>query len=337
MLVLATPAAVSAPAGAIVPPPSQTVVTGSATSSSNVLLYFFQGSRTVSHTGFFAFDHPRLAGVNVAVGNVDGGGGEVVVGDGGNADSADIGLHGDVKLLRSDGSEVAHVAPYGPAWHGAVSVAVADLTGDGVDELVTAPGPGGGPNVKVFQWTDGALHEIASWFAYASSFAGGVYVAGAGGRVVTGPGAGGGPDLRVFSLQGTLLAHVDAYSPAFRGGVRVGTGAFTRAGTDQVVTGPGPGGGPNVKVFNLELTSEQSSFFAYDPGFRGGVFVAGLRTSSSGDEIVTGAGAGGGPNVKVLASDGSAVASFFAYDPRYTGGVTVAAARSQPSTQTTGG
>jgi hypothetical protein len=39
--------------------------------------------------------------------------------------------------------------------------------------------------------------------------------------------------------------------------------------------------------------------------------------------IVTGAGAGGGPNVKVFDATGAALAGFFAYDPAFTGGVTV--------------
>jgi hypothetical protein len=317
------------------------VVTGSATSSSNVLLYAFDGTRTLVGGGFFAFGHPRLAGVNVAIGDVDGNAAkDVVAGDGGNTDSTDIGLYGDVKVFNPDGSEIAHFAPYGATWHGAVNVGVAELTGDKVDEIITGPGPGGGPNVKVFQWNGSGFTEIASWFAYDPRFRGGVYVAGADGEVVTGAGAAGGPDVRVYSPTGESLfgpnapKQIDmdgqrvAYPPAFTGGVRVGSGDFDNDGVDDIVTGAGPGGGPNVKTFNLNLVDEQSSFFAYDAAFRGGVYVAGLGIPGSGpDQIVTGAGSGGGPNVKVFTEQGSELTSFFAYDPRYLGGVTVAAAR----------
>jgi hypothetical protein len=68
---------------------------------------------------------------------------------------------------------------------------------------------------------------------------------------------------------------------------------------------------------------------AYDAGFVGGLYVAGLGVpGAGGDEIITGAGAGGGPHVKIFNGTGSAtVASFFAYDAKYGGGVTVAGVR----------
>ena len=88
-----------------------------------------------------------------------------------------------------------------------------------------------------------------------------------------------------------------------------------------------PGGGPAVQVYDVRTGALLQSFFAYDPSFRSGVNVGSGDVNGDGfSDIVTGAGSGGGPHVKVLSGkDGTTLFSFFAYDPSFTGGVRVAA------------
>jgi len=55
----------------------------------------------------------------------------------------------------------------------------------------------------------------------------------------------------------------------------VAAGDVNGDGRTDIITGTGAGGGPHVRVFDGETLVELTSFFAYDTGFTGGVFVAG--------------------------------------------------------------
>src|SRR5436190_1885991 len=82
-------------------------------------------------------------------------------------------------------------------FQGGIRVAMGDVNGDGLPDVITAPGPGGGPLVKVFSGVDGSL--LVAFNAYDSAFQGGVFVAAGDvtGRgkasIITAPGEGGGP------------------------------------------------------------------------------------------------------------------------------------------------
>ena len=148
--------------------------------------------------------------------------------------------------------------------------------------------------------------------------------------------AGGGPLVTITFANGTYTSFF-AYDPAFRGGVRVALGDVNADGTPEVITGAGAGGGPQVNVYSVNpfsgAVSLQSSFYAFsDASFSGGVYVAAGRTNSDAfDDIIVGAGAGGGPRVQVYAGSPSGVVTsstlidFFAYATEFTGGVVVAA------------
>lgn len=228
--------------------------------------------------------------------------------------------------------------PYDPAFTGGVRVALGDVTGDGVQDLITAPGAGGGPHVIVFNGVNGL--PIRQFFAYDAGFTGGVYVAAGDingdGRaeIVTGAGAGGGPHVKVFDgLTGALSDQWYAYDANFTGGVTVAVGDVNADGFGDVVTGAGPGGGPHVKVFSGVLHLLLDQFYAYDSAFTGGVFVStGNMDFLAGADVITGPGAGGGPEVKAIGLtfaggivSRTLIQDFYAFDPNFTGGVRVAA------------
>src|SRR5437016_7107504 len=88
---------------------------------------------------------------------------------------ADLGGQPEVHVYNADGSLRDSFLAYSADFTGGVRVAVADVNGDGVPDVITAAGPGGGPHVEVFDGVTGL--EDLSFFAYDLSFSGGVSVA----------------------------------------------------------------------------------------------------------------------------------------------------------------
>jgi hypothetical protein len=222
---------------------------------------------------FFAFDQAFTGGVFVAVQDVNGDGILDII--------AGAGPTGGPEVRIFDGSNLTVLRSffaYAEDFTGGVSVASIDFNNDGILDLVTGAGPGGAPHVKVF---DGATNAIISqWYAYATDFTGGVFVAigdiGNDGtfEVVTGAGAGGSPVVAVWDPNtGALLAQFMAYAEDFTGGVRVGINDGNTDGIADILTGAGPGGGPQVNVFNFPALDLLFSFYSGDPANTGGVFV----------------------------------------------------------------
>jgi subtilisin family serine protease len=95
-------------------------------------------------------------------------------------------------------------------------------------------------------------------------------------------------------------------------------------GKDEIIVGAGRGAKPLVKVFSRDGLFI-SQFYAFAEAFRGGVSVTGADLNGDGkDEIVVGAGPGGGPHVRAFNTTGREVGSFFAFSQSFRGGVTVA-------------
>ncbi len=245
------------------------------------------------------------------------------------------------------GALVYSLTPLESTFTGGVTVATGDVNRDGVDDIVVGTGVGGAPRVVVIDGSTKAV--IADFFAYESTFRGGVNVAtgdvnGDGfADVLIGSGVGGGPRVRVVSGDGITsatqvgIADFFAYEDTFRGGVNVGSGELTGGKFADVIAGAGFGGAPRVRVFAGGLFNDSKApvpaapvsvadYFAYDSGFRNGVNVAAGDINGDGrDDVVTGAGIGGGPDVRAFSGTTSTqLAAFFAFESTATGGVRVA-------------
>lgn len=223
---------------------------------------------------------------------------------------------------------------FDPASEDGGTVALGDVNGDGVDEIIVGAGPGSQPEVRIYNEV-GILQS--SFLVYAEHVNIGVNVASGDlnndgtDEIVIGSGRGGGPQVRVFDMNGDVqfTPGFFAYAEGFRGGVNVAVGNIDGKGGDEIITGAGPGGGPHVRVFNRYGNYVGVDFFPFADTDNGGVSVAAANVDGGDDdEVVTAIHSFGEPWVKVYKADGSKtiVGEFVAYDKSHKGGVNVTGA-----------
>lgn len=233
----------------------------------------FDNVTGVEKFSFVPYEASFTAGVRVATGDINedgvddilvapaiGGGARVVIYDG------------------NSGAKAEDFFVFEPTFRGGADVAVGDVNGDQVKDVIIGAGDGGGPRVVVY---DGKATA----------------------RFTNPP--------VPSTLSSTKLMDFFAYESTFRNGVRVAAGDLQglrqtdpNNARDFIVTGSGFGGGPAVKVFDGKIAanqlllgiaepSPQAAFFSGDSNYRGGINVAVGQFRGDGKaDIVTGAGNG---------------------------------------------
>jgi hypothetical protein len=123
-----------------------------------------------------------------------------------------------------------------------------------------------------------------------------------------------------------ILRSFKPFDNKFSGDISLAVADLESDGSQEIIIGAGRGGGPQVRIFNQDGRLLSGGWFAYDRNFRGGVNVAVIDLNNDGtSEIITGAGAGGGPQARIFNKDGKVLGGFFAYDKNSRNGVAIAA------------
>lgn len=261
-------------------------------------------------SSFAAFSSSMTQGVEVATGDLDGDGiDEIVVGTGDGAVP-------EVRVFSLDGTELSDFFPYSATSTTGVRVGTADTNKDGVDEIVTVPGPGATPLVRRFSLN--GTHLGTDFYALDGKFTGGAFIAGVDfdgngkDELAIGAGPGGGAQVTVNNPKtGEIEANFFAYDQyTFKGGIRV-----TRANTDgadgeEVVAVPAVGTS-HTQMFAREpgyVKQLNPGFFAYDTAYTSGFNIAALDITQNGrDELAIGTGPGMYSEVAVYQKTGETV------------------------------
>ncbi|HZN34600.1 MAG TPA: FG-GAP-like repeat-containing protein, partial [Pirellulaceae bacterium] len=246
---------------------------------------------------------------------------------------------------KDTGAIVNSFLAYEPTFVGGTRVATGDLTGDGIDEIITAPGRGRAPEVRVFTQAGVELPQFRT-LAYAATYVGGVHVAvgdvnGDGlNDIITSPSSGK-VLVKVFLNQ---IPNVDpianvpfksfyAFPTTFVGGgfvraadmgLRLGSGTFvnTLDGKAEIIVGSGPGIKAAVKVFHVNGTpTAVRTVFPFSTAssvYKNGVNLDVARLNADLiPDIIVGTENGGNSRVETFVWNGSAAlvktGSFMAY------------------------
>jgi hypothetical protein len=244
-----------------------------------------------------------------------------------------------VRVIDEETGEVlTQFAPYGNSFQGGVRIATGDVTGDGIDEIITAPGRSIVAAIHVYT-QDGVL--LTSFQPYGATFKGGVQVAvgdvdGDGlNDIITVPSLGR-AEVKVF--QNVLVAGLPtfdgmnpyrdflAFPSSFIGGAVVsvadmGSSPLPNGPFDntldqkaEIIVGSSAGIKTTVKVFDVSgmitptpnaMPAATRSFTPFSTNttiFKGGVSLSSARINADlVPDIVVGAGVNGGSLVDVWA------------------------------------
>lgn len=239
---------------------------------------------------FIAFRTTNRYGTHVDAGDLDNDGiAEVIVGTGPGSQAA-------FRVFRDDGTKLATIYPFGIKSYAGVTIAVADVNGDGRDEIVAgAASRSAAVRVFSFDMLTNQATEIAAIPKLSATYRSGYNVAAGDldldGRaeIIIGRRANG-SGYRVFSYNDTPTLVQDmslvAYPRTFASGVQVATGDINGDGRGDVLVVPGRGYYSSVRAYTD--SGDLIGFFKpFSTSFYGGAVLTTYDVNDDGvDEIL---------------------------------------------------
>ncbi|MDD5039817.1 MAG: L,D-transpeptidase [Patescibacteria group bacterium] len=239
----------------------------------------------------------------------------------------------EVRIFSNKGNLENQFLAFGSDFSGGASIAVCDLEGDGVTEIIVGAGPNGGPQVRILSH-EGIPKFTPGFFAYEINFRGGVNVAcgdldGNGtAEIITAPMSKGGPHIRIFNRYGIPIFTPGffAYDTNMKGGVNLAVGDIDGGGIPEIITAPAAGDEPRVNIFNRYGIKLPFDVYPFHPDFSGGVSIATANVDDDYmDELILGVHSQDVGLVKVINVGASEppIGEFKAFPDDYKQGVNV--------------
>lgn len=278
---------------------------------------------------FNLYEENFIGGASVCVGDVNGDGQqEIIVGSG-------PGRRSEINIYSSQAQRTKYIIyPFPEEYKGGVDVACGDLDGDQVAEIVAAVASEGNAQIKVFRANE---HRalISNFLAEPEEFQGGVHIdigdvdLDGQGEIIVSRARGTRSRIRFFEMDGTPKdTLIYPFDNEYKNGADVSCADVDGDSQEEIIVSTYREHTAQIKVFETNGT-QRSEFTAYIQDFQGGasVYAADLNQDGSA-EIITGAGPGGTPHLRVFNMHGQIQNgySFYVYDQTYDGGINVAGA-----------
>jgi hypothetical protein len=188
-----------------------------------------------------------------------------------------------------------------------IQVAVGDVDGDGVADIVTIPGAGVSPQVRVFSGTG---KPKASFYAYGTSMKQGVQILledvdrDGTKEIITVPNPGGAAQVIVRTLHGRKLAVFHALPRTSRIGVSIAVADVDGDGKAEIITVPKQGTAPRVSVYSWQGRLKRS-FRPFPTAVRGSISLSTVDHDGNGTySILTSIQQGGRSNLRQFSGTG---------------------------------
>lgn len=213
------------------------------------------GSRV--RNGFFVFDPAYKGGDTIMYRDLNGDGQRDTI----------VVSQNEVKVFRHDGQLYASFFPYTVNYKGELRIAVGDMLGDGMVEILVAPSEGYAHPLMIFD----IYGEIKrnGWYPFGPKYkqgysvAAGALDAGRKQRIVVGKGKGVVAEVVIYTSDAKKESFFQPFGKKSMDGTRIALGDVNRDGKAEIIVAPTNGRGPKVRVFNTagKLQGKEFSVF----------------------------------------------------------------------------